>query len=57
MLNSAKLILPAIAVLAASTSTAFASPVPVVGTSVPFAILGIAAAGVIGGIWLARKKR
>ena len=70
MLNKSKYVISTIAVLAASMSPALAG-VPMggpmgnglgatMGTVMPFAdagILGLVAAGVIGGVWLARRKR
>jgi hypothetical protein len=46
-------------IFSSSASAALAGALPVLGTSVPFAeggLIGIAAAGVVGGIWLARRK-
>jgi hypothetical protein len=71
MLKTSKYVVSTIAVLAASVSAAFAAATPLgdplsgalsvtMGTVMPFAdggILGLAAAGVIGGVWLARRKR
>ncbi len=70
MLNNFKFVVSTIAVLTATMSSALAS-VPMgrplgarlgqeMGSALPFAdagILGLAAAGVIGGVWLARRKR
>ena len=67
MFNASKYVVSTIAVLAASVSTAFAGVAPLggplsvsLGAVMPFTdggILGLAAAGVIGGVWLARRKR
>ena len=67
MFKISNYVISTIAVMAASISKAFAGvlPMPIslgdpLSTVMPFAdsgILGLAAAGVIGGIWLARRKR
>jgi hypothetical protein len=59
MFNIFKAILAFAVICASSASVALADSLPVLGTSVPFAeggVIGIAAAGVVGGIWLARRK-
>ncbi len=58
MLNKLKLIISAVTVVSVSLPTAFAGDV--VGMPASFSgagILGFAAIGVIGGVWLARRKR
>ena len=68
MLKTSRYIISAVAVLTASISGAVAGgavplPVPLsspLQAALPFAeggLLGLAAAGVIGGVWLARRKR
>jgi len=62
MRNAMKCSLVSAVVMAASMSTAFAQ-IPLgtrLGLPMPFGnggILGLAALGVIGGVWLARRKR
>lgn len=65
MFNMFKYIMATIAAMSASVPSVMAAipvgeSVPILGTDVPFAgsgILGLAAIGVIGGVWLARRKR
>ena len=60
MHNAFKIFVSTFAALAVSATSAFAGTLSALGGTVPIAeggILGLVAAGVVGGIWLARRKR
>ncbi len=56
MSNLLKYFVSAAALVAASASNAFASAVPVAAPAAG-GLLGLAIVGVVGGVWLARRKR
>lgn len=60
MRNFFKLACPTLIALSITSTPAFAGALPV-GVEMPFGgglgLMGLAAAGIIGGIWIARRRR